>query len=115
MILSTMYGPGPDGLCGNDDVGQMSAWYIFSAMGFYPVLPGSDQYALGSPLVNKAEINLPNSKILTIIAENQDPKNVYVIKVMFNGVEIKDFTLTHDQLIGGGQLKFYMDEQEGSY
>ena len=60
MIMNTMYSNTPDGLCGNDDAGQMSAWYIFSALGFYPVCPGSDEYAIGSPLVKEATIYLEN-------------------------------------------------------
>ncbi len=68
MICNTMYANAPDGLCGNDDCGQMSAWYIFSALGFYPVCPGSDEYALGSPLVKSAEIDLGDGKTLKIIS-----------------------------------------------
>ena len=76
MICNTMYANTPDGLCGNDDCGQMSAWYIFSALGFYPVCPGSDEYALGSPLVKSAEIDIGNGNVLTIKVENQSPENV---------------------------------------
>ena len=75
MICNTMYANAPNGLCGNDDCGQMSAWYIFSALGFYPVCPGSDEYALGSPLVKSAEIDLGNGKILKIKVENQSAEN----------------------------------------
>ena len=68
--MKAMYGPAEDGLCGNDDAGQMSAWYIFSAR-FYPVTPGSDEYAIGSPLVKSAQLQLPNGKTLKLTAENQ--------------------------------------------
>ncbi len=78
MILNTMYLPTVEGLCGNDDAGQMSAWYIFSSLGFYPVTPGSPYYALGSPNIKEAIIHLENGKTLKIIAKNQGKENVYV-------------------------------------
>ena len=70
QIMSTMYKPNPHGLCGNDDCGQMSAWYIFSALGFYPVTPGSNEYVIGSPGIDEAIINLENGKTFRIISEN---------------------------------------------
>jgi len=108
MIMNTMYGNSADGLCGNDDAGQMSAWYVFSALGFYPVCPGSDQYAIGSPLVTKATIHLENGKTLTINTINQSAKNVYVQKVLVNGKEIKPHYLLHSDMINGGEITFYM-------
>lgn len=107
-ILNMQYKPTADGLGGNDDCGQMSAWYMFSAMGFYPVAPGSDVYQLGSPLVNKATINLENNKTFTIEAMNQSDKNVYVQKVILNGKEIKDHSIKHADIAEGGKLTFYM-------
>ena len=88
-IMDTMYGTGVDGLCGNDDAGQMSAWYVFSALGFYPVCPGSDEYALGSPLVKSARLMLENGKSLEIRVENQSEENVYVQRVEVNGQELE--------------------------
>ncbi len=111
MIMDTMYGPGVDGLCGNDDAGQMSAWYIFSALGFYPVLPGSDEYALGSPLVQKAEVTLSNGKTLTIVAENQSRKNVYVNRVEVNGKRVEGTSLNHSAIANGGMIVFYMSDE----
>ncbi len=111
MILETMYANSPDGLCGNDDAGQMSAWYIFSALGFYPVLPGSDYYELGSPEVKSASINLGNGNPLNIEAKNQSKENVYVSKVIFNGKEIKGNKILHSELISGGELTFYMSNK----
>jgi predicted alpha-1,2-mannosidase len=108
LILDTMYGPGVDGLCGNDDAGQMSAWYVFSALGFYPVCPGSSRYAIGSPLVERATLNLENGNTLTIRAVNQSPENVYVHKVELNGREINRLYLQHDELMAGGEIVFYM-------
>ena len=107
-ILKTMYKPTFDGLCGNDDVGQMSAWYIFSALGFYPVLPGSSDYAIGSPLVKNATIKLNNGKVFKIEVENQSDENIYVKNVYINGKQITDFTLNHKDILKGGTLKFEM-------
>jgi putative alpha-1,2-mannosidase len=108
MIMDTMYGPGVDGLCGNDDAGQMSAWYIFSALGFYPVCPGSPQYAVGSPLVKRATLNLENGNTLTIRTENQSMENIYVQKVEINGKAIDRLYIEHDELVGGSEIVFYM-------
>ena len=108
MIMETMYSNKEDGLCGNDDAGQMSAWYIFSALGFYPVTPGSDKYAIGSPMVNKAIIKLANGKTLTINSINQSKENVYVEKVKINGKEISGNNLKHSDLINGGEIDFYL-------
>jgi predicted alpha-1,2-mannosidase len=108
MIMDTMYGPGVDGLCGNDDAGQMSAWYIFSALGFYPVCPGSPRYAIGSPLVRRATLHLENGNTLTIRAENQSAENVYVQKVEINDSLIDRRHLEHDELMAGGEIVFYM-------
>ncbi|MBU8872045.1 MAG: GH92 family glycosyl hydrolase [Gemmatimonadales bacterium] len=107
-IMDTMYGTGTDGLCGNDDAGQMSAWYVFSALGFYPVCPGSDRYALGSPLVERAVIELAKGKTLEIRVENQGAANVYVQKVEVNGEGIDRLYLTHGELMGGGTVVFFM-------
>ena len=111
MINKTMYADAPDGLCGNDDCGQMSAWYIFSALGFYPVCPGSPEYSIGSPLVKSAVIDLGNGKTLKIISENQSPENVYVKEVSLNGKYIRNFILMHDELVKGGELKFVMSKK----
>lgn len=108
MILDTMYGTGPSGLCGNDDLGQMSAWYVFSALGFYPVCPGSPDYALGSPLVERADVHLENGRPLTIVAHDQGPENVYVQKVEVDGRRVERRYLTHEELIAGSRIDFFM-------
>jgi len=108
QILRMQYKPTPDGLGGNDDCGQMSAWYLFSAMGFYPVAPGSADYSLGSPLVKSAKIALENGRTLQIEAVNQSDKNVYVSKVTLNGTTLTQPVITHDDLLKGGKLTFYM-------
>ena len=109
MILNTMYAPTVDGLCGNDDAGQMSAWYIFSALGFYPVTPGSANYAIGSPLVKEATIHLSNEKTLTIVANNQSKENIYVKSVLINGSTLEGVTLTHNDIMKGGKIIFEMN------
>lgn len=111
MILSTMYSNKEDGLCGNDDAGQMSAWYVFSSLGFYPVLPGSDEYALGSPMVKSATLRLENDKTLKIEAINQSPENIYVEKVELNGQVLNSGSIKHSDIINGGELTFYMSNK----
>ncbi|HEY9007768.1 MAG TPA: GH92 family glycosyl hydrolase [Ohtaekwangia sp.] len=108
MILKRQYHPAPDGLGGNDDCGQMSAWYIFTSLGFYPVAPGSDQYSLGSPMVQSAMLSLENGKTFEIVAVNQSDKNVYVQKVVLNDQLLTRRYLTHDDIAKGGRVVFYM-------
>ncbi|OON68943.1 GH92 family glycosyl hydrolase [Hymenobacter sp. CRA2] len=108
MILPKMYRPTPDGLGGNDDCGQMSAWYIFSALGFYPVAPGSPEYALGSPAVHGATLNLENGKTFRITVKNQSDKNVYVKEARLNGQKLARPFLAHQDIVNGGELVFSM-------
>jgi predicted alpha-1,2-mannosidase len=108
MICNTMYANAPDGLCGNDDCGQMSAWYIFSSLGFYPACPGSDEYALGSPLVKSAEIDLGNGNILILRTENQSTDNFNVKEVFLNGEKLASPFVNHSDIVGGGELVFIM-------
>jgi putative alpha-1,2-mannosidase len=95
-------------LGGNDDTGQMSAWYIFSTLGFYPVAPGSDQYAIGSPAVYHAVLNLENGKTFTINVKNQSDKNVYVQKIMLNGQPLNSYFISHGDIMNGGEITFVM-------
>ena len=111
MILKEKYMTGSDGLSGNDDFGQMSAWYLFSSLGFYPVAPGSVNYALGSPAVKEATLNLDNGNTFKVEAKNQSEKNVYVRKVELNGKELTEPFITHDQVMNGGTLTFYMSRK----
>jgi predicted alpha-1,2-mannosidase len=110
QIMTEMYRPAPDGLGGNDDLGQMSAWYIFSALGFYPVAPGSNQYVLGSPAVRRAKIDLGGGRSFVVIAENQAPGNVYVAGVRLNGRALERCYITHDEIMTGGELRFEMTD-----
>ncbi|MFC0777917.1 GH92 family glycosyl hydrolase [Flavobacterium sp. HJSW_4] len=111
MILKKMYRNGADGLGGNDDFGQMSAWYIFSSLGFYPVAPGSDEYALGSPLLKNAVLNLENGKTFEVATVNQSDKNVFVSKVLLNGKELSRPFLKHEDVMNGGKITFYMSSK----
>lgn len=111
MILKKMYRNGADGLGGNDDFGQMSAWYIFSSLGFYPVAPGSDEYALGSPLLKNAVLNLENGKTFEVETVNQSDKNVFVSKVLLNGKQLERPFLKHADVMNGGKITFYMSSK----
>jgi len=110
-ILEMQYKPTPDGLGGNDDCGQMSAWYIFSSLGFYPVAPGSDEYSVGSPLIQNAILHLENGKTFEIEAKDQSEKNIYVKKIELNGKTVKDFKIKHQDIMNGGKLVFWMSEK----
>ncbi|GAA4338268.1 GH92 family glycosyl hydrolase [Mucilaginibacter gynuensis] len=111
MILPLMYKPTPDGLGGNDDTGQMSAWYIFTSLGFYPVAPGSDQFSIGSPAVNGAVINLENGKQFNITVKNQSAKNVYVQKIELNGKPLNGLSIANADIMNGGNITFYMSSK----
>jgi len=108
QIVNTMYRNKPDGLCGNDDCGQMSAWYIFSVLGFYPVCPGTTQYAIGAPGVNKATISLPGEKTFTIISKGLSDKNIYIGSTALNGTRTDGPFINHADIIKGGILSFVM-------
>jgi predicted alpha-1,2-mannosidase len=108
MILKKMYRPVADGLGGNDDCGQMSAWFIFSSLGFYPMAPGSLNYELGSPAVVNATLNLENGKTFRVKTKNQSDKNVYVSKVVLNGKVLDRKQISHDEIMNGGQIEFFM-------
>ena len=107
-IINRMYRPEIRGLGGNDDCGQMSAWYIFGVLGFYPVCPGSDQYVIGAPFFKEVSIQLPNGKSLTVKAPKVSDKNRYVKKVLLNGKEYSKLYLTHADLLAGGVIEFDM-------
>ncbi len=108
QIVNTMYKPTYDGLCGNDDCGQMSAWYIFSCLGFYPVAPGSNQYVIGSPCVDKAMINLENNKHFSVEAKNLSAENIYIQSATLNGKPLERCYLWHNEIAKGGKLVFNM-------
>lgn len=107
-IMNRMYLNKSDGLCGNDDCGQMSAWYVFSVMGFYPVCPGSDQYVLGSPYAKELTINLENGKLFRVLAPKVSAENVYVKGVKLNGKPYSKAYITHADVMNGGTIEFEM-------
>jgi predicted alpha-1,2-mannosidase len=107
-VFDKFYQPKPDGLCGNDDCGQMSAWYIFSALGFYPVNTVNGEYVLGAPQIPQATIRLADNKTFTVIANGLSEKNKYVKSVKLNGVELTASVITYNQIIAGGTLEFEM-------
>jgi len=110
-ISENLYTDKPDGLCGNDDAGQMSAWYVFSAMGFYPVTPGMDYYVIGSPLFDEVRMELENGKVFVVRAPNASRENRYVKTVRFNGKPYKKSYIKHDDIMKGGELIFEMGDK----
>lgn len=109
-ILNTEYNDTPGGLSGNDDSGQMSAWYVFSAMGFYPVCPGTPYYYIGTPSFDKVTLNLENGKQFVVTAERPSPDAFYIRQVTYNGKPYTDYRLSHEMLLKGGTLHFILSE-----
>ncbi len=107
-IVTTKYLNKPDGLCGNDDCGQMSAWYIFSSLGFYPVCPGSGEYSIGMPSVNEAKIQLADGKTMHVKANNLSEKNIYIKSVLLNGKKWNSTSLPVNEINKGGEIIFEM-------
>jgi predicted alpha-1,2-mannosidase len=110
-VMNKLYTPTPDGYCGDEDNGQTSAWYVFSAMGFYPVCPGSGQYVLGAPLFKKISIKLENGNTVTINAPNNSDENVYVKQLNYNGKQYNKNWLGHFDLMEGAVLDFEMSSE----
>ena len=111
QIMATQYAPRPDGLAGNDDLGQMSAWYVFTALGFYPVAPASNEYAIGRPFLPRATLNLPNGKRFSVIAEGLDEGHTYIGSATLNGQPSNRSFLRHEEIMAGGELRFAMQAQ----
>lgn len=112
-VLTTLYDTTPTGICGNEDTGQMSAWYVFSSLGFYPMDPVSGRYELGAPLFDRAVINLSSGRQFVITAENLSDKNIYVEKVWLNDRSLDRTYITFDELLNGGTLRFKMTDKVG--
>jgi len=116
QIVDSQYKPTPDGLVGNDDLGQMSAWLIFTSLGFYPVAPGSNQYVLGRPFVDRAVLHLPNGNMLTIESAGLSEDHGFVKDVLLNGKSLDRSYVTHEELMKGGNLKFiFSDEKDATW
>ncbi|RXG18546.1 putative alpha-1,2-mannosidase [Leeuwenhoekiella aestuarii] len=108
QILKTQYNTTPNGLSGNEDAGQMSAWYVWSSMGLYSFNPASAAYEIGSPVYEKSTINLPSGKTFTIVAEGVSQENFYIQSATLNGKDFNQTSITHKQIIAGGELKLVM-------
>jgi predicted alpha-1,2-mannosidase len=111
QIVESQYKPTPEGLVGNDDLGQMSAWLIFTSLGFYPVAPGSNEYVIGRPFVNQATLNLPSGQRFRIVAESLNERNRYVGRVTLNGAPLTRSFIRHDEILRGGELRFTMSDK----
>jgi predicted alpha-1,2-mannosidase len=110
QILTTLYKNEPDGVSGNEDCGQMSAWYVLSSLGFYSVTPGSNEYIIGTPLFDKATINLENGKTFTIVAKNLSKDYKYIKSATLNGEKHSETYLNHQDIMNGGTLVFEMSD-----
>ena len=108
QIVDSQYKPTPDGLAGNDDLGQMSAWLVFTALGFYPVAPGSGEYVIGRPFVDRAVLTLPNGRSFTVVAEGLSPANRYVGVVTLNGRPLDKSVVRDADIRAGGEMRFTM-------
>lgn len=114
-VVTTQYGNKPNSLSGNDDCGQMSAWYIFTCLGFYPVCPGSNYYAIGAPQLKKAVVTLSNGKKFTMTASNLTPDNIYIQSVQVNGKNLDNPFLSYNEVKNGGSLIFNMGPKPGPW
>ncbi len=111
QIVESQYKPSPEGLVGNDDLGQMSAWLVFTSLGFYPVAPASNEYVLGRPFIEEASLRLPNGKVFRVTAEGLSEANRYAGQVLLNGKPLARAFLRHEEILAGGELKFVMSAQ----
>ncbi len=107
-VMDKLYSPAADGYCSDEDNGQTSAWYVFSALGFYPVCPGSDEYVIGSPLFRKATLHLENGETVTISAPNNQPQNRYIESLAVDGNPYTRNYVAHETLTAGADLVFTM-------
>lgn len=110
-VLTNLYSATPDGYCGDEDNGQTSAWYVFSSLGFYPVTPGADQYVIGSPLFDKASMQLENGESFTITAENNSHKNCYIESTRLNGKNHPNNYILFEDIRRGGEFTFHMSDE----
>ncbi len=114
-IVTQLYSNSPDGISGNEDCGQMSAWYVFSSLGFYPVTPGSNQYIIGTPSLDKATVQVGNGKTFTVVAHNVSKENIYIQKAHLNDIPLERTYLYHDEIVAGGILEFVMGKEPSDW
>lgn len=112
QILDEFYSDQPDGIVGNEDCGQMSAWYILNAMGIYPLAPGDPEYSIGLPLFDEVKVKLENGKVFTILAENRTKENPYVKEVYLNGTKLTEPYIAHQDIMDGARLRFVMGPEK---
>lgn len=108
QVTEQLYRPGAGGLCGNEDMGSLSSWYVLSAMGFYPVTPGNPVYEIGSPLFGKIKLETENGSTFTVIAQNNSPENKYIQEATLNGAPLNRTWISHEEIVTGGVLEFEM-------
>ena len=111
QVMTLLYAPTPDGYCGDEDTGQMSSWYVFSALGFYPVCPGDPNYIIGSPLFDKATLKLGNGKTFTIAANGNGWQEYYIRSATLNDEPLEKTCFSHQDVLKGGELVFRMGPQ----
>lgn len=111
QIVTTLYNSTSSGYAGNDDCGEMSAWYIFSSIGFYPVNPSNGQYVIGTPAFEECVLKLPGNKEFRVVAKRKSPEDIYVQSVTLNGKPHKDFYITHQDIMNGGVMEFKMSRK----
>jgi predicted alpha-1,2-mannosidase len=108
QVMSQLYQATPDGFCGDEDTGQMSAWYVFSALGFYPMCPGTPDYLIGSPLFDRAVLTLPGGKPFIVTGQGNGPQRPYIRSATLNGEPLSRNYLAHDQIARGGEVVFHL-------
>jgi predicted alpha-1,2-mannosidase len=111
QVMNLLYQPTPDGYAGDEDTGQMSAWYIFSALGFYPVCPAEPNYVIGSPLFDQATLTLSNGKSFSVVTRNNGPLELYIRSAMLNGEAFDKTYISHQAIMNGGELNLQMSSQ----
>lgn len=111
QILTTLYDTTENGICGDEDTGQMSAWYVFSSLGFYPMNPASQRYDIGSPQFDEAKMKLGNGQTFTVAAKNLSKENIYIQSAKINGVPLNHSYIYYDEIKVGGKLEFVMGDK----
>ena len=115
QVMDEMYHDQPDGLCGNEDVGQMSAWYVLSAMGLYQVEPAGGRYLIGSPLFDNVEMEVGDGRVFRIVAHKNGPTDIYVQRAMLNGRKYTKSYIDYPDIVRGGTLELFMGPEPSTY
>ena len=110
-LMETMYDNQPDGMAGNEDCGQMSAWFVISSLGLYAVDPVSAKYDIGTPLFDRVEISMAGGRTLVVEAKRESPNSIYVQSLTWNGTTVKGLNVDHSELVKGGSLLFHLGDK----